>query len=75
MQDEYTDWQDREVKVVHNREGICSIWPSQRENACGWHDAGCVGSKADCLAFIEANCDRDARLKDIPLPVSDHADN
>ena len=27
-----------------------SIWPADRENAPGWHDAGPTGTKEDCLA-------------------------
>jgi len=40
-------------KVVMNHEEQYSIWPSDRENALGWNDAGKVGAKAECLAYIE----------------------
>ncbi|MDZ7269353.1 MAG: MbtH family protein [candidate division KSB1 bacterium] len=40
-------------KVVINHEEQYSIWPADRENALGWRDAGCTGSKAECLAYIE----------------------
>ena len=40
-------------KVVMNHEEQYSIWPADRENALGWNDAGKVGPKAECLAYIE----------------------
>lgn len=40
-------------KVVVNDEGQYSIWPSDRENALGWQDAGKSGSKTECLAYIK----------------------
>jgi MbtH protein len=40
-------------KVVLNHEEQYSIWPADRENAPGWRDAGHVGTKAECLAYIE----------------------
>ena len=39
-------------KVVMNHEEQYSIWPADRENALGWSDVGKIGSKAECLAFI-----------------------
>lgn len=39
-------------KVVVNHEEQFSIWPADRENPLGWLDAGKVGSRAECLAFI-----------------------
>lgn len=40
-------------KVVMNDEEQYSIWPADRENPLGWRDAGKVGPKAECLAYIE----------------------
>jgi MbtH protein len=40
-------------KVVMNHEEQYSIWPADRENALGWNDAGKVGTKAECLAYVE----------------------
>jgi MbtH protein len=40
-------------KVVMNHEEQYSIWPADRENALGWKDAGKVGTKAECLTYIE----------------------
>jgi MbtH protein len=40
-------------KVVLNHEEQYSIWPSHRENALGWKDAGKSGTKAECLAYIK----------------------
>jgi uncharacterized protein YbdZ (MbtH family) len=52
-------WQNRDeedttiYKVVVNHEEQYSIWPADRENALGWNDAGKVGPKAECLAYIK----------------------
>lgn len=40
-------------KVVMNHEEQYSIWPEHRENPLGWTDAGKVGTKAECLGYIE----------------------
>jgi uncharacterized protein YbdZ (MbtH family) len=40
-------------KVVLNHEEQYSIWPEHNENALGWNDAGKVGTRAECLAYIE----------------------
>ena len=40
-------------KVVVNHEEQYSIWPNDRENALGWSDAGKVGLKNECLAYIK----------------------
>jgi MbtH protein len=40
-------------KVVMNHEEQYSIWPSDRENALGWNDAGKSGLKEECLAHIK----------------------
>jgi MbtH protein len=40
-------------KVVVNHEEQYSIWPAERENPAGWRDAGKVGLKQECLAYIE----------------------
>lgn len=39
-------------KVVVNHEEEYSIWPAERENPIGWRDAGTIGSKTECLAYI-----------------------
>jgi MbtH protein len=39
-------------KVVLNHEEQYSIWPADRENPAGWRDAGKVGTKQECLAYI-----------------------
>ena len=64
MSEEYTDWQDWEVKLVKNQDGICSIWPAKRENAPGWEDVGVCGTKAECLEYVKEHCDPDCRLKE-----------
>lgn len=50
-------WEDREdnaiYKVVVNHEEQYSIWPANRENPLGWNDAGKVGPKEECLAYIK----------------------
>ena len=40
-------------KVVVNHEEQYSIWPASKENPLGWKDAGKIGSKSDCLAFVK----------------------
>ena len=40
-------------KAVVNHEEQYSIWPADRENAPGWRDAGKVGTKEECLAYIK----------------------
>src|ERR1700742_3852288 len=40
-------------KVVVNHEEQYSIWPEYKENPLGWRDAGKVGPKAECLAYIK----------------------
>jgi MbtH protein len=40
-------------KVVVNDEGQYSIWAEGRENPLGWKDAGKVGGKAECLAYVK----------------------
>lgn len=42
-----------QVKVVVNHQKQYSIWPADRDNPLGWSDAGKVGSKESCLAYIE----------------------
>ncbi len=39
-------------KVVVNDEEQYSIWPSGKDNALGWKDAGKSGSREECLAYI-----------------------
>lgn len=64
MSEEYTDWQDEEVKLVKNQDGICSIWPADRKNAPGWEDVGISGEKAECLEYVKEHCDSNCRLKE-----------
>jgi MbtH protein len=40
-------------KVVLNHEEQYSIWPADRENPLGWRDAGKIGLKTECLAYIK----------------------
>jgi MbtH protein len=39
-------------KVVVNNEEQYSIWPTWRDNAPGWRDAGKSGLKEECLGWI-----------------------
>lgn len=46
--------EDRTIyKVVVNHEEQYSIWPEYRENPLGWTSVGQVGTKAECLDYIE----------------------
>lgn len=40
-------------RVVVNHEEQYSIWPSDRENALGWRDAGKSGLKSESLEYIK----------------------
>jgi MbtH protein len=48
-----TTSEDAPYKVVVNHEEQYSIWPADREPPPGWREAGKVGSRQDCLAYIE----------------------
>jgi MbtH protein len=57
-------------RVVLNHEEQYSIWPAHRENPNGWNDDGKVGTKAECLAYIEEKW-TDMR----PLSLRQHMDS
>jgi MbtH protein len=40
-------------RAVVNHEEQYSIWPEYRELPMGWRDAGKVGTRQECLAYIE----------------------
>jgi MbtH protein len=40
-------------RVVLNHEEQYSIWPADQPAPQGWNDAGKIGSKEECLDFIE----------------------
>ena len=48
-----TNSESQIYKVVINNEEQYSIWSVERENPSGWFDAGKVGLKSECLAYIE----------------------
>jgi uncharacterized protein YbdZ (MbtH family) len=51
---QHSEDEDKTIyKVVVNHEEQYSIWPEYKENAPGWNDAGKVGTKAECLAYIK----------------------
>ncbi len=39
--------------VVVNHEEQYSIWPTGKQNAPCWNDAGFQGTKVDCLEYIK----------------------
>ncbi len=47
------DEDTRTYKVVINHEEQYSIWFADRENALGWKDVGKVGTKKECLDYID----------------------
>lgn len=54
MSFQHSDDEDKTIyKVVINNEEQYSIWPEYKENPLGWKDAGKVGIKAECIAYIE----------------------
>src|SRR5262249_32337993 len=46
---------DLDYKVVVNDLSQYSIWPADLDNAPGWDDAGCRGTKAECLDHIRVS--------------------
>ena len=44
---------DAVYQVVVNHEGQYSLWPSDREPPLGWQGVGKVGTKDECLAYVE----------------------
>ena len=42
-----------EYVAVINHEEQYSIWAADRDNALGWTDAGKVGTKTECLAYVK----------------------
>ena len=54
MSFQHSDDEDKTIyKVVINHEEQYSIWPEYKENPLGWNDAGKVGTKAECVAYID----------------------
>jgi MbtH protein len=50
----YNEDEDNTIyKVVINHEEQYSIWAADRENALGWRDVGKVGTKQECLEYID----------------------
>ncbi|MBD9629213.1 MULTISPECIES: MbtH family protein [Pseudomonadaceae] len=49
------DREDAVYMVLVNGEEQYSLWPQYKEVPAGWREAGKQGSKAECLAFVEAN--------------------
>ena len=45
--------EDTRYQVVINDEEQYSIWPEDRELPLGWRSVGKVGTKQECLAYIE----------------------
>lgn len=51
---QHSEEEDKTIyKVVINHEEQYSIWPEYKENPLGWNDAGKVGLKEECLAYIK----------------------
>jgi MbtH protein len=48
------DEDNTRYQVVVNHEEQYSIWPADRTLPLGWQTGGFSGSKAECLAHIEA---------------------
>jgi MbtH protein len=42
-----------EYKVVKDDEEQYSIWPTDKGTSSGWRDTEKVGTKADCLEYIQ----------------------
>jgi MbtH protein len=46
--------EEQHYEVVRNHEEQYSIWSVEREIPAGWEAVGQRGTKAECLAYIEA---------------------
>nr|WP_242624524.1 MbtH family NRPS accessory protein [Micromonospora kangleipakensis] len=44
---------DGEYRVLVNDEEQCALWPRHKAVPAGWRDAGCAGSRQECLDFVE----------------------
>lgn len=42
-----------EFMVLKNAEEQYSLWPSSKEIPEGWEQVGPVGSKEECIAYVE----------------------
>jgi MbtH protein len=40
-------------KVLVNEEGQYSLWPSTKADPAGWSEAGKVGTKEECMSFVD----------------------
>jgi MbtH protein len=40
-------------RVVSNSEEQYSVWPADRDLPVGWRDTGKIGTKDECLAYIQ----------------------
>lgn len=47
------DQDDRQYTVVTNHEEQYSIWFADQEIPAGWREVGQVGTKPECLAYID----------------------
>jgi len=45
---------DFEYQVLVNHEEQYSLWPTFKVIPNGWHQVGPIGSKQDCLAYVES---------------------
>lgn len=41
-----------EHRVMVNDEEQYALWPRHKEAPHGWRDAGCAGSREECLDFV-----------------------
>ncbi len=44
-----------EYMVLKNGEEQHSLWPSFKDIPAGWEQVGPVGTKAECVAYVEEN--------------------
>ncbi|MEI6211116.1 MAG: MbtH family NRPS accessory protein [Pseudomonadota bacterium] len=59
-------------QVLRNAEEQYSLWPSAQTPPGGWTAVGSVGSKAECLQYIEANW-TDMRPKSLRVQMGEDA--
>jgi MbtH protein len=51
-------------QVLVNHEGQHSLWPAAQRPPAGWTQAGQFGTKAECIAYVEAHW-RDMRPRSL----------
>jgi MbtH protein len=71
--DDASDVFDEYLTVISDEDQY-SIWPAEMVVPPGWREAGCRGSKEDCLSYI-GSVWTDMRPRSLKLAMQNAADN